>query len=234
VDERSRLRAEYEDRKRRYGGSDIYSWLSPANLFAIHQRQRAVLTALKKKGRVRLAELLIFEMGCGAGGVLAEYLDFGALPEKLHGVDLLFDRLLHAHRILPTAGIAHADGQALPFPSASFDLVLQCTALSSVLDADLRQKICADMLRILKRDGMILWYDFWLNPFNPQTRGIGPAEIRDLFPGCTFEFHKITLAPPLARRIVPFSWALALFLEGLRIFNTHYLVVILPKRASTL
>jgi hypothetical protein len=49
---------------------------------------------------------------------------------------------------------------------------------------------------------MILRYDFRLNPTNPQTRGIRPKEIKRLFPGCAFEFHKITLAPPLARRII--------------------------------
>ena len=73
------------------------------------------------------------------------------------------------------------------------------------------------------------WYDFWLNPTNPQTRGIRPAEIRRLFPNCRYEFHKITLAPPIARRVVPISWMLALFLESLKIFNSHYLVAIRPQ-----
>jgi len=88
------------------------------------------------------------------------------------------------------------------------------------------------MLRVLKPNGIILWYDFWLNPTNPQTRGIRPKEIRELFPNCNFEFHKITLAPPIARRIVPLSWGLALFLEGLKIFNSHYLVVIRPLKKT--
>jgi hypothetical protein len=73
---------------------------------------------------------------------------------------------------------------------------------------------------------LILWYDFWLNPTNKQTRGIRPPEIRRLFPGCGFEFHRITLAPPLARRIVPISWLLAALLEKLKLLNTHYLVAI--------
>jgi hypothetical protein len=111
---------------------------------------------------------------------------------------------------------------------------LQYTALSSILDPRIRQNVARDMLRVLKPEGILLWYDFWLNPTNPQTRGIRPAEIRELFPACNYEFHKITLAPPLARRIVPFSWGLALFLEGLRIFNSHYLAVISPKNDTNL
>jgi len=85
------------------------------------------------------------------------------------------------------------------------------------------------MLRVVNGHGMILWYDFWLNPTNPQTRGIRPGEIKRLFPNCRYEFHRITLAPPIARRIVPISWMLALFLENLKIFNTHYLVAIQPE-----
>jgi hypothetical protein len=36
----------------------------------------------------------------------------------------------------------------------------------------------------------------WLNPTNPQTRGIRPAEIRRLFPDCKYHFERITLTPP--------------------------------------
>jgi len=227
-DDINRLRNEYEDRKHRFAESDLYSLFNQANHFIIQQRQREVLKALKKNGITNLSNSLILEMGCGDGGVLIEYLGFGASPENLCGVDLLFDRLLHAHHILPTSGFANADGQNLPYPSKTFDLVLQYTAISSILDVEIRRNICADMLRVLKPGGMILSYDFWLNPTNPQTRGIRPAEIRQLFPSCTFEFRKTTLAPPLARKLAPLSWGACLFLESLKIFNTHYLTTVRP------
>lgn len=237
MDDISRLRDEYEDRKHRFDGSDLYSWFNHGNLFALHQRQRAILSALKKNKFTSLSSLSILEMGCGGGGVLTEYLGFGAIPEKLYGVDLLFDRLLHAHNVLPTTGFANADGRALPFPAQTFDLVLQSTAISSILDPELRRNICADMLRVVrspdpasgKPGGMILSYDFWLNPTNPQTRGIRPAEIKRLFPKCHYEFHRITLAPPITRKLASVSWGMCLFLESLKIFNTHYLVAIRPK-----
>lgn len=149
-------------------------------------------------------------MGCGGGGVLTEYFGFGALPEKLYGVDLLFDRLAHAHHRLPASGLVNADGQSLPFPFHSFDLVIQSTAVSSILDPEVRRHICADMLRVVKPGGLILSYDFWLNPTNPQTRGIRPAEIKRLFPNCRYQFRKITLAPPIARKLASVSWGLLL------------------------
>ena len=86
--------------------------------------------------------------------------------------------------------------------------------------------MAAEMLRVLKPGGAILWYDFWWNPTNPQTVGLKPKEIKALFSNCEYAFQKITLAPPLARRIVPISWQLAVLLESLKLFNSHYLVLI--------
>jgi ubiquinone/menaquinone biosynthesis C-methylase UbiE len=227
-DDLSRLRAEYEDRKIRFANSDVYSWFNTANLFTIQQRQRDILRSLKHAGVADLADRRILEMGCGGGGVLAEFLMLGARPQNLFGVDILSDRLASARGRLSGSGFANADGSRLPFPSVSLDIVMQFTALSSILDADLRRTICRDMLRVLRPSGLILWYDFWLNPTNPQTHGIRPAEIRELFPSCSIQFQKVTLAPPLARRLAPISWPLCQILENLTVFNSHYLAVIRP------
>jgi hypothetical protein len=117
----------------------------------------------------------------------------------------------------------------LPYASRSFDLVLQLTAFSSILDDRIRCAIAGEMLRVLKPGGLIVWYDFWLNPTNRQTRGIRPAEILRLFPGSSVEFQRVTLAPPIARRLMPISWIACELLENLRIFNTHYLAAIRQK-----
>ena len=225
-DYRSRLRAEYADRARRFAGSDAYSVFNRANLFAIQSRQRAVVDALRRHGLSDLSGLRILEMGCGGGGVLVEYLGLGASPRNLYGIDLLPERLPHAHFRLPASNLANADGASLPFPVSAFDLALQYTAISSILDPNLRRAICAELLRVTRPGGLILSYDFWLNPTNKQTLGLRPVEIRQSFPGCDIRFYKITLAPPIARRLVPLSWMLALLLESLGIFNSHYLAAI--------
>lgn len=160
------------------------------------------------------------------GGVLVEFLMYGVKPRGLFGIDLLHPRLIEAHHKLPSSPIATADRQYLPYTADSFDLALQFTAFSSILDNQIKLNMAADILRVLKPEGYIIWYDFWLNPTNKQTRGIHPTEIRHLFPNCSFDFHKITLAPPIARKVVPVSWGLAVFLESLKIFNSHFLVLI--------
>jgi ubiquinone/menaquinone biosynthesis C-methylase UbiE len=221
-----RLRQEYSNRETRLQGKELYSFFSPAYLFAVQQRVRATMKLFRRKNFGCLQKKTILEVGCGSGGVLIEYLSYGADALNLYGIDLLYPRLRDAHSRLSSSKFINADGQNLPYPSQSFDIVLQYTAFSSVLDQKIKQNMALEMLRVLKHDGAIIWYDFWLNPTNKQTRGIRPAEIRSLFPNCQFEFHKITLAPPIARLIVPKSWGMALFLESLQLFNSHYLVYI--------
>lgn len=221
-----RLRQEYESRKIRLLGKNYYSLENPTYAFTIQQRHKALSMLLGPNGINSLYGTRVLEIGCGSGGVLAEYQEFGVESTSLFGIDLLFDRLLQAHEYLPCAPIINADGQFLPFQADSFDMVLQYTAFSSILDDAIKQKMARDMLRVLRPDGRIIWYDFWWNPVNRQTRGIRPREIKALFPGCGLDFNKITLAPPIARRIVPLSQKLAGFLESIKIFNSHFLVLI--------
>lgn len=222
----ARLRAEYAERAANVDQTERYSLFNSAQLFAIQQRQRAILRCLRREGFYPLRGRRILELGCGSGGVLLEALSFGAAAEKLHGAELLLERVQATGRVLPSLGLICADGQRLPYASASFDVSMQFTVFSSVLADEVKRNMAQELLRVTRPGGMILWYDFWLNPSNPQTRGIRPAEIKRLFPGCTFRFERITLAPPLARRLVPLSWELSLLLEGAKIFNTHYLVAI--------
>jgi ubiquinone/menaquinone biosynthesis C-methylase UbiE len=225
-----RLRAEYSDREHRFASSDVYSLFNPAQLFLIQHRQRATLHLLRRHGLYPLHDKLLLEIGSGSGGVLLEYLSYSATPKNVYGIDILEYRLADAHARLPNISLACADGQRLPYPNLCFDLILQYTAFSSVLDDQIKVNMAREMVRVLKSpSGIILWYDYWLNPTNPQAKGIRPSEIRRLFPNCEFEFHRITLAPPLTRRLASISWLLCSILEKLKLLNTHYLVAIQPN-----
>jgi ubiquinone/menaquinone biosynthesis C-methylase UbiE len=224
-----RLRAEYAARAWDSHKIDQYSPFNPGQLFLLQQRQRAVLKQLRSNGFYPLSDHQILELGPGRGGVLTELLGVGASAVKLHGAELLFERVQIAHGTLPGLPLACADGQNLPYPADSFDLTMQFTVFSSILDEEVKTWVARELLRVTKTHGMILWYDFWLNPTNPQTCGIRSAEVRRLFPRCRFTFERITLAPPIARRLAPISWGLCQLLESLKIFNTHYLAAIRPE-----
>ena len=225
-EELDRIRRAYAERERRFAGRDTYSLFNPGNLFIVQQRQRAVLSLLRQHGLYPLAGRRILEVGCGKGGVLLQFLSFGAEPACMHGIDLVAERLSEARCWLPHVGISCADGQWLPYPNGSFDLVLQYTVFTSILDNGVKQNVAREMLRVLKPDGLILWYDYWLNPINPDAQGIKPKEIRHLFPSCQFEFHRLTLAPPLTRVLAKYSWLICYLLEKIPLFCTNYLVAI--------
>ncbi len=55
-------------------GSDIYSLFNPANLFIHQQRQRETLRLLRRRGFYPLLGKNVLGIGCGAGGLLLEYL----------------------------------------------------------------------------------------------------------------------------------------------------------------
>jgi len=222
-----RLKREYSKRETRLQGSAIYSLFDSGYQFFIQNRQREILGLFQRYDLTK--DIHVLEVGCGEGEVLLEFLTFGYSPKSLFGLDILQSRLARAQKKLPISTFICSDGQFIPYQSNMFDLVLQFTSFSSILNDMVKTKMATEILRVLKSNGLILWYDFWFNPTNPQTRGIRPAEIRRLFPNCVYDFHKITLAPPIARRIVPVSWVLALLLEKLKVFNSHYLVAIRPR-----
>jgi ubiquinone/menaquinone biosynthesis C-methylase UbiE len=107
-----------------------------------------------------------------------------------------------------------------------FDIVLQSTVFTSILQDEMKRAVASEMARVLKSEGIILWYDFFYdNPKNPNVKGVKSEEIHRLFPNFHIKLERITLAPPLGRRIVPISWTGAMILEKFKVLNTHYLGV---------
>ena len=225
-----RLKDEYA---RRHHSTHLSARYAPTNvvyLFTIQQRQRATIELLKTQGLSDLTDTTILEIGSGGGDVLYDMMWHRIKQHNLFGIDLIRDRLTVGNQRFPSVNLAQCDAQYLPYPVRSFDLTLAYTVFSSILDATVRTRIANEMLRVTQK--YILWYDFWLNPSNPQTHGMKKADIRGLFPNCEIIFKRTTLAPPLARRIVPISWTLAAMIEKLRILNTHHLALVtIPSNA---
>ena len=121
----------------------------------------------------------------------------------------------------------------LPWPDASFDLVSQFTVFSSILDPAVKQQVAAEMRRVVRPGGKILWYDLRKsNPMRPVCGGLSRAEHKPnwLFPGCAIRFRNATLAPPVARTEFSHApWAAGFALESLPFATTHLTAVINPS-----
>jgi len=234
ADEADRIRVEYARRAREIP-EELYSVRNPGHLFGTLQRVRRLVRALSVAGCFPLSDRRILDVGCGHGGWLADFESWGARRENLAGMELEPARAEVARCRL---GATHSDGSGgadirigdasrLPWPDESFDIVVQATVLTSILDGAMRQSVSTEIARVLKPTGVFLWYDFFYdNPRNPNVRGIGASEIRELFPGFQIGLERVTLAPPLARLVAPLTWIGALLLENLRLFNTHFLGVL--------
>lgn len=227
--EATRIKEEYRRRAREIP-SDYYSLVRPENLFRRHSQESALLSLLRRANELPLANKSALEVGCGAGLWLQMLEDFDVPQESLSGIELDEGRAASCRRRLPAADIREGDARDLPWPDESFDIVLQSTMFTSILDSAARQTTAAEMLRVLKPDGFVVWYDFsYDNPRNANVRGIRRKEILDLFPDCEFLLRRVTLAPPIARYAVPVSWIGTMLLERLRLMNTHIMGIIRKK-----
>ena len=219
-----RIRLEYARRAREIP-DDFYAWTRDVNFYTHCQTARAALRALVDAGMFPLAGRTVLDAGCGAGVWLLEFAQWGA--DQLYGIDLNPARLELAARRLPNADLRCGDARRLPWPDSSFDVVSQFTVFTSILDASVKQAVATEMLRVLKPGGVVLWYDFrFNNPANPHVRGIAGGEIRSLFRNCDVIMKRVTLAPPIARRVVPVTWTGAAILEEIPWLRTHYVAVI--------
>lgn len=188
----------------RAGKAGLYDPLLPVSIAFRHEREKALAAILRDLlGSRALGEIRILEIGCGNGRNLADLVLWGADPEKLVGNELLPERLEAARRILPPGvRLLPGNAAALDLPDAGFDIILQSTVFSSILDPGLRIALARNMWRMLAPGGAVIWYDFTVNnPANPDVAGIPVREIRRLFPEARYSGRRLTLAPPIARRV---------------------------------
>jgi len=196
----------------------------------IQRRQRILRALLEEHFGYDLSGIKLLEAGCGNGQWLAEFQAFGIRVANLAGIELDRKRADNASSRITGADIRTGNAAELPWDDDSFDIVFQSTVFTSIPDEEVRQKAAAEMMRVCRRDGLILWYDFTYNsPSNPDVRGIGRGEIRALFKPWNCKFHSVTLAPPVARRVTPVSWLFSEILETFCPFlRTHVIARITP------
>ena len=222
-DELAAIRARYE--RRAALPADRYSRFNAEVLAAVQQRQRATIDLLAARRIRSLKDREIVEIGCGSGANLLEFLLLGATPERLTGNDMLPDRLQHARSLLPdTVRLLAGDAAELPLEEASVDIVYQSTVFSSILDNALQERIAEAMWRWVRPGGAVLWYDFTFNnPNNPDVRGVPVRRVKELFPHARITTRRVTLAPPLARRLAPIHPALYTLFNSVPWLRTHIL-----------
>ncbi|HMT93827.1 class I SAM-dependent methyltransferase [uncultured Thiothrix sp.] len=214
----------------RYARRDVgsrYNMLRPEVYLGIQERQRSMLRLFQKDLCWQTTnDKSLLEIGCGNGNNLLEFLRFGFHPEYLSGSELLEERVIAARHVLPIDVIIYSGDSTLAnIPQNSQDIVFQSVVFSSLLDNNFQQILANKMWQWVKPGGGILWYDFiFNNPSNPDVRGVPVRRVHELFPDGKMIVKRITLAPPISRRVCkihPYLYHLFNIIPWLR---THVLI----------
>src|SRR5262249_22747515 len=222
-DEIARVRCVYRGYAERGRGTREWASDHPGNRAMVDERTRVLAGLLERSGRLPLGSRRVLDLGCGDGEVIAGFVRWGALPERLVGVDVRTDAVARAHAHWPEIRFDVADATALPYRDASFDLALCFTLFTSILDDGIARQVASELRRVLRPGGALLWYDFRVgNPWNPTVRGRPRRSAQALFPGWPGTFRLVPLLPPLARRLRSLTPVLYPVLAALAPLRTHW------------
>lgn len=148
--------------------------------------------AMIREAAPDLATARVLEIGCGVGRYVER---LGALARLVVGLEYDRERAAEAAHRLERPLVVNAANEHLPFPDASFDVVLTNEVIEHVADDRLS---AAEMVRVLSRGGRIVlfcpnrWY---------------PVEQHGVYWRGTYRFGNIPLVnylpDPLRNRLAP-------------------------------
>jgi SAM-dependent methyltransferase len=226
MSEDDRVRSRYAERDASQTLSGFWTLTNPVVLHLAQERERVAIAALARYTEIGLRQARMLDVGCGWGVEFANYLRWGMSLENLVGVDLMLPRLQEARRRY-SASVVNASGAALPFLDGCFDVVCQNVVFSSIIDNDVKKQVAREMLRVLRRGGLVLWYDaFRTRSRDVHFRAVPMGEVQSLFPDTRFTWHRLTTDLGLLKRLnAAFGpGAMSLFdLSGL--LKTHLLAI---------
>ena len=215
-----RIRKAYEQ----YDRDGRFHDAGPGRDWMMRERNEALDQVLKGGVHRPLSECRILDLGCGGGRLLDWFHQKGARAENLVGVDLLPKNIEIARRHYPTFTFFEANAESLPFPDTEFDIVAPFVVFSSILDHNTATNVAQTIVRLLKREGVIVWYDLrYPNPKNRNVQAMTKARIHRLFPGFSLDLQSISLLPPLADRLGRWSDIAYPRLVKLPVLRSHYL-----------
>ncbi len=181
--------------------SAAYAWHRPEILDQSAAQMRTVAAMLAQSVGTDLSGLRVIDVGCGSGTFLRQLVNWGADPALLAGTEYQQARLDLA-RLRSPAGIRWHLGDLDFAATASTDLVIANTVLSSVIDPDARAALAAEMWRVTTPGGWCMVFDFrYNNPRNAQVRRVTRAELHRAWPSRHEQYRTLLLVPPLARRL---------------------------------
>lgn len=168
-------------------------------LFKDQVTESKLLEKLSHDGFHDLKHLHVLDLGCGDGQWLRKWLEWGAVPERLTGVDFYEPLLKRAIHLTPSVQFIQAHPDELPFEDKQFNVIFMFGVLMHILDDSLRKKIGRECLRVLSDDGILITFNLnkgeekRLEPYVAyNTIGVDLEELMLLFPDCHIDFDDLS------------------------------------------
>ncbi len=148
-----------------------------------------------------LSDCSVLEIGAGEGKNISFFKQIGIPSKNIWANEIISGRIKKLKKAHPDIHLLK--GNALDIQETGpFDIIMQSLVFTSILDQSFRNELANKIFELLKPNGLILWYDFvYNNPKNPDVKKVSRKEIRSLFPNASISFYRVTLAPPIGRRI---------------------------------
>jgi len=193
------IRATY-DRYDARGRKRLWDIRVPGYRRMAAELQKSLIRALEAS--VPVSGGVIVDLGCGDGSLAADTRLARDASQWL-GIDLRPEAIEVARARFPDLTFLVGSADAIPLEVSTVDAVVARLLFSS-LTTRLQQGAAAEIGRVLKPGGWLVWLDLrYPNHTNPALHGLSAARIAQLFPGWRRELRSSGLLPPLARRLGP-------------------------------
>ncbi len=221
--ELDRLKNVYKERE---NINSKYNPVLPENYYLINSREKVFIKSLYKYFGTDFSHLKVLDLGFGSGIDIFTLIKSGFKIENISGVEVIEERFNKMQISIPNLNLKFNSGFNIPFENENFDLIVQSTVFSSILNSDSRKQLSDEMIRVLKPQGKIFFYDLkYNNPWNKNIIKIDKKEIMRLFDK-NFKSHSVTLNPIVVRKIAKYSIILCEILEKCPLFCSHYYTII--------
>lgn len=208
-------------------GADRNDSRNPEVLFQDLALQVAFVRAFARVDR----RAKILDVGGGSGTGCLRLISAGFDPANLTNIDILPDRIALSKHNLPVActSLCGDASDMRGLSDESFDVVMSMTMFIQLLDEELAKKIANEMVRVCRRGGRIMVFDWRYDFWRPRYRAVDGSRLSALFEIGTKTTLECTrngpLIPPIGRFLskrlpsLYFPIALVPGLSGLKAYS---------------
>ena len=177
--------------------------LNPETLYQFLALKKCFINSLSKIC-INKKESRIIDIDCGSASQLISLVSLGFNQKNLFGIDINEVDINFAKKNYPLLNLSFQDATNLDFQNNYFDLTYESTMFVQITNNKISQKIANEMVRITKKGGYIILFDWRYGKFNNiNFLGCSKRRIEELFKvdksTKLISIEKGMLIPPIGR-----------------------------------